>query len=212
MKKKIIDLTHTLNGDISVYPTSPKPVLKQVSSIEKEGYAVLELTTITHNGTHIDAPCHIIKGGKTLDELPMDKFIGKAIVVSCENKVRISLEHLKNHEELISKAEFVLFYSGWGKKWNSKAYFKPYPALTEEAAVWLSGFKLKAVGFDYLSIDPLASTDLKLHKIMLSKEILIIENLNNLDKTDGNIFDFYCIPLRIENSDGSPVRAFGILK
>jgi arylformamidase len=211
MKKKIIDLTHTINEDMTVYPGNPKLSLKKVSTFEKEGYSVLEMKTITHNGTHIDAPFHMVKDAKTLDEYPLDNFMGKAAVIRCEGKEEISLEFLKGYQKTISKAEFILFYSGWSKKWNKKSYFGAYPVLTEEAAEWLTKFKLKAIGFDYISIDPVTSTDMKLHKIVLLKDICIIENLNNLDKLPEGSFDFYCLPLKIEHADGSPVRAFSVV-
>ena len=80
--------------------------------------------------------------------------------------------------------------------------------LTTEAAKWLSGFDLKAVGFDYVSVDAMDASELPNHRILLSKEILIIENLTDLDKLPETKFDFFAIPLKIENADGSPVRAF----
>ncbi|MBU4486382.1 MAG: cyclase family protein [Candidatus Delongbacteria bacterium] len=153
MGKKIIDLTHTMNEEMTVYPGSTKLVIEKVSTIEKDDY----------------------------------------------------------YENYISGSEFVLFFTGWGKKWNTDAYFESFPVLTEEATMWLSDFKLKAVGFDCFSIDSLTSTDMKLHKIMLSKDICIIENLNDLDKLPSELFEFYCIPLKIEKADGSPIRAFGMI-
>jgi arylformamidase len=206
--KRIIDLTHTINEEMTVYPGNPKLSLKEVSTFEKNGYSVLEMKTITHNGTHIDAPFHMVPGTKTLDQYALDKFTGKAIVIDSSKEKEISLNFLKKHKAEISKADFVLFYSGWSKKWNKKSYFGAYPVLTVEAAEWLTKFKLKALGFDYISIDPVTSTDMKLHKIVLSKDICIIENLNDLDKIPEGMFDFYCVPIKIERADGSPVRAF----
>lgn len=209
--KKIIDLTHTINEDMTVFPGNSKLSLKKVSTFEKDGYSVLEMKTITHNGTHIDAPYHMVQGGKTLDSYPLDRFMGKAVVIDCSKEKDISLSFLKKHKTEISKADFVLFYSGWSKKWNKRSYFGAYPVLTEEAVKWLAEFKLKAIGFDYISIDPVASTDMKLHKLILTKDICIIENLNDLDKIPAGMLDFYCVPLKIEHADGSPVRAFAVL-
>jgi len=209
--KKIIDLTHTINEDMTVFTGNSKLSLKKVSTFEKDGYSVLEMKTITHNGTHIDAPYHMVQGGKTLDSYPLDRFMGKAVVIDCSKEKDISLSFLKKHKTEISKADFVLFYSGWSKKWNKRSYFGAYPILTEEAVKWLAEFELKAIGFDYISIDPIVSTDMKLHKLILTKDICIIENLNDLDKIPAGMFDFYCVPLKIEHADGSPVRAFAVI-
>ncbi|MDD3808422.1 MAG: cyclase family protein [Candidatus Pacebacteria bacterium] len=208
MERKIIDLTHTINEKMTVYPGTPSPIIKDYSTIGKEGFAELLLTMVTHTGTHIDAPCHIMKGAKKLSDFPLDKFAGRAIVIDCGGKDGISLELLKSRENDINKVEFVLFRSGWSRKWEEDDYFGKFPVLTTEAAQWLSGFDLKAVGFDYVSVDAMDASELPNHRILLSKEILIIENLTDLDKLPETKFDFFAIPLKIENADGSPVRAF----
>ncbi|MFO7810353.1 MAG: cyclase family protein, partial [Candidatus Delongbacteria bacterium] len=176
--------------------------------VEKDGFAELLFTMVTHTGTHIDAPCHIIKGTRSLSDFSLGKFAGPAIIIDCEGKEKISLELLQSREKDINEAEFVLFRSGWSRKWSEKDYFGKYPVLKPEAAEWLSCFKLKAVGFDYVSIDAMDEPGMPNHKMFLSKEILIIENLTDLDKLPETKFDFYAIPLKIENADGSPVRAF----
>lgn len=208
MQKKIIDLTHTINEKMTVYPNTLKPSFEPSNKIERDGFAELKMTMATHTGTHIDAPCHLLKGEKALSDFPLDKFTGKAIVIDCEGKNGIGLELLKSRGNDINEVEFVLFRSGWSRKWEEKDYFGKFPVLTAEAAKWLSGLDLKAVGFDYVSADAMDSSELPNHRILLSNEILIIENLTGLDKLPETKFDFYAIPLKIENADGSPVRAF----
>jgi kynurenine formamidase len=209
--KKIIDLTHLINEKMTVYPNTLQPEFEPSNTIKRDGFAELKISMATHTGTHIDAPCHLLAGTKSLDGFPMDKFAGKAVVIDCEGETEVSLKLLKSKEKLIKKAEFVLFSSGWSKKWNKKTYFGKFPVLTEEAALWLAGFDLKAVGFDYISVDAMTSADLPNHRVFLSKEILIIENLAGLDKLPDGMFDFFAIPLKIEGADGSPVRAFAVL-
>ncbi len=209
--KKIIDLTHTINEEMTVYPGTPAPLIRTYSTVEKDGYAELLVTMVTHTGTHIDAPCHIIKDARSLTDFPLDKFAGRAIVIDCGGKEEISLELLKSREMEIGDSEFVLFRSGWSWKWQEKDYFGRFPVLTKEAALYLSEFKLKAVGFDYVSVDAMDASELPNHRILLSKEILIIENLTNIDELPSGFFEFYAIPLKIENADGSPVRAFAVV-
>ncbi|MFA6652997.1 MAG: cyclase family protein [Candidatus Delongbacteria bacterium] len=103
MERKIIDLTHTINEKMTVYPGTPSPIIKDYSTVEKEGFAELLLTMVTHTGTHIDAPCHIIKGAKKLSDFPLGKFAGLAIVIDCEGNNEISLEILKSRENDIIK-------------------------------------------------------------------------------------------------------------
>ncbi len=208
MKEKIIDLTHSLSNNISVYPGTSAPQIKQTNSIKKDGFAETAMHIRTHSGTHIDAPSHIVPDSRSIDEIPLEKFIGEGLIVDCSDEDSISLELLKSMEDKMMQVDFVLFYSGWHKKWCSTEYFNDYPVLDKEAIDYLLKFNLKAVGFDVVSVDKMNSIDLPNHHIFLENDILIIENLTNLDKLIGLQFEFNCIPLKIEGADGSPVRAF----
>ncbi len=205
----ITDLTHTLKNGITIWPGSPTPSFNQINNISKDGFAQIAINMCTHMGTHIDAPAHILANTKTLDQFPLNKFIGPAIVLDVSKMTSISLEFLKAKEQVINKVDFVLFYSGWQHKWNSPAYSEAFPSLTQEATTWLLNFNLKALGFDYFSIDDLESKELPNHRLVLAKELLIIENMNNLDKMLGKEFELNCIPMKIKDADGAPVRVFG---
>jgi arylformamidase len=204
---KIIDLTHVINEKISVFPGTLTPKLAPLSTIEHDGFAELMLTMCTHTGTHIDAPSHMIKGAKSLDQFPVSKFTGKAIVISCQGRGKIDLEYLQLFENKISKVNYILFFTGWQQKWTSPSYLEKFPTLTQEAAEWLTRFNLDGLGFDAISVDEVSAINQPNHHILFEKEILVIENLTNLEQLPDNSFDFICLPLRIEHADGSPVRA-----
>ncbi len=206
---KIIDLSHIISPDISVFPGTEKPIFERK---EIEGYPEVKITMYTHTATHMDAPIHIIKGARTLDELPIDKFMGPGIVIDCKRLggSTITLDFLKQFEAQIKNAEFILFNSGWSAKWKTEAYFEGFPTLTTEAAEWLATFHLKGIGLDSISLDPVPDLTLPNHKIVLAKEILIIENMCNMDALPAD-FMFQSLPLKIEKADGSPVRAVGVV-
>ncbi len=204
----MIDLTHTLNNNISIYPGTMGPVIEPSAIISENGYAELSLSMRTHAGTHIDAPCHIVPKTKSLDELPIEKFIGKGVVIDCTNNNSISLDLLKLMEHQIKQSEFILFYTAWQYKWETASYLDDFPTLTIKAIEYLLNFNIKAVGFDVISADKMGSTKLPNHNLLLKNEVLIIENLTNLNKLIGKEFELNCIPLKIEGADGSPVRAF----
>ena len=210
---RVIDLTHTIESTMSVFPGTSTPVITQESTIESDNYAEKSLSFCSHTGTHIDAPSHIFENSCSLDKLTVDKFIGKAVVIdvsSCENEL-IGKELIDRNIRVISKVEFVLFYSGWDIKWGRSEYFEGFPTLSPEAAKYLCNFKLKGVGFDVISADPVASSDLPNHKLLLGNEIIIVENLCNLDKLPNKSLTFIALPLKIAESDGAPARAVGIV-
>lgn len=218
MPARIIDLTHLLNEQITVYPDTEGPKIVSLNNVAEHGFAELQVTMVLHSGTHIDAPCHVIKDAKSLSDFPLSKFMGPSMVIPCTGINVITLEYLKTYAPLIAGIDFILFYTGWQHKWKTDAYFANCPTLTPEAAKWLTMFQLKGIGFDAFSVDPIISAhivteeNLPNHHILLGKEILLIENLTNLDQLPSTPFAFQCLPLNIENADGSPVRAIAVVE
>lgn len=205
-----LDLSHPLHNKISTFPGASKPNFDVIHTIAQNGFTERRIHMTSHMNTHIDAPIHIIEGTRTLDEFPMEKFIGSATVVDCSHCKSITVNHLKPFEQKIKQHDFLLFYTGWQHKWGKPSYADNFPVLVSKTTQWLTQFNLKALGFDVLSPDPVESTLLPNHKILLGKEILIIENLNNLDQLIDRSFTFYCLPLPIQSADGAPVRAVAV--
>lgn len=78
---RLIDLSQTIRHDMNVYPGDPVVRVKEIHTLEKEGWRLKQLELGSHTGTHVDAPAHMVADGKTIDELPLDRFYGKAVVV-----------------------------------------------------------------------------------------------------------------------------------
>ncbi len=209
---RIVDLTHKIKAEMPVYPGTEPPVLQQANTMEKDGFVETKLTLYSHTGTHMDAPAHMLEAGVFLEEQEAGRFVGNATVLDFTGwkSERIGLEEMAPYEEKIKKADFVILKTGWAKLWGSEAYFKGFPALSLEAARWLSGFSLKGIGVDTISIDVMGSNTMEVHKQLLSNNINIIENLTNLDEVEQETFLFCCLPLKFQESDGAPVRAVAI--
>ena len=209
----IVDLTHTISPDMPVYPGTEPPIFKIGCSIENDGFLEKEITLFSHTGTHIDAPAHLLDGHKTLDQLRVEHYFGDALLIDYsknQNKT-IDTDYLKKYSEEIADIDFLLINTGWSKFWGTKKYFSGYPVLSAEAANWLSGFNLKGIGFDSISADVAESIDFEIHKTLLKKNIIIIENLKNLSGIGSDLFKFSCFPLKLQEADGSPVRAIAYL-
>lgn len=202
-----LDLSHPLHNEISLFPGASKPNFDVIHTIPKHGFTERQIQMTSHMNTHIDAPIHILANTKTLDQFPIEQFIGPATVLDCSYCEKITINHLKPFQDKIAQQEFLLFYTGWQHKWGKATYARAFPTLEPNATQWLTQFKLKALGFDTLSPDPVDSQLLPNHKILLGREILIIENLTNLDQLVDREFLLYCLPLPIRAGDGAPVRA-----
>lgn len=210
---KIIDLSHAINNSITVFSNSEKPDIQVSNTHEIDGYAQKKLTLYSHNSTHIDAPFHIIPGAPTLDRMPIESFYGKGVLADCTGiKKNIGVQDLAKYSKELESADFLLLFTGWYMKWKTPEYKFDFPVLSTTAAEWLMQFDLKGIGLDTISIDETESTELPLHHIVLGNGLIIIENLTNLKELEGKNFNFSCLPLKIEEADGSPVRAVGIVE
>jgi len=207
---KCIDLTHAISPGMPVYPGTETPRFYKRCTIEKDGFDERQLVFFSHTGTHVDSPSHILKDGITLDRIPLEQFFGPAVVLdatSCTGS-EIGVDMLRPLAG--KKVDFVIFYTGWSHKWGKPEYFSGFPVPSEETASVLARSGIKGVGIDTISVDPVGSTSLSIHKILLNQGVLIIENLTNLEYLLNQVFILCCFPLKMESADGSPVRAVAL--
>jgi kynurenine formamidase len=210
---EVTDLTHFISEDMPVYPGTVSPVISVSCSVERDGFSEKLISMSSHTGTHMDAPAHMIAGGKTLDQFDADYFTGPGYTADIAkfNKPLIDYEDIEPEIGIISKMKFVLFYTGWSGYWGNDKYFRDFPVLSPGLVKALTGLGLNGIGIDCISIDPVGSADFLNHKTVFERSMIIIENLTNLEKLIGKEFLFICSPLKIREADGSPVRALAII-
>ncbi len=211
---EIIDLTHTLSEEISVFPGGQIPVIQSITSLSNDRYREKKMILSTHHGTHIDCPYHMIPDGFSAATDRLASFYGKGTVIDCRAFLYsgfISAEYLKTYNDKIAETDFLLINTGMDKLWNKNEYIESFPVLSAESVEYLCQFSLKGIGIDTLSIDSLNSKDFNNHIMFLARDIVIIENLTGLEKLLCKDFFFACFPLKIKNGDGSPVRACALV-
>jgi arylformamidase len=199
----IIDLSVPINEQTPVYPGDPMPSIKPAGVINKDGFCDHLVSLGTHIGTHMDAPMHMLEGGKSLDEFSVDQFVGNGIYIEVENG---DFSVVKS--EAIQEGDIVLLSTGMSEKFHDTAYFDDYPAMPEDIANYLVDKKVKIVGVDTCSVDN--QDGFPIHKILLGSEVLIIENLTNLSQLKGKKFRVYALPLKLQ-LDGAPARVIAEL-
>jgi kynurenine formamidase len=208
----VIDLTHPITAGMPVYPGTEPPTLEQANTVERNGFAETLLRMYSHTGTHIDAPGHMAAGAPFLDELPVDRFVGRACVVDVSAADReVPAEWLERESSRIDECDFVLLHTGWSRYWGDDRYFEAFPVLAADAAAWLAGRGLKGVGFDAISADRVGPPPYPNHLMFFRAGMIVVENLSNLGALVGETFLFSCLPLAYERADGSPVRAVAIV-
>jgi len=203
---KLIDLTHTICRNTAVFPGDDPLQLEKVRTIEKDGYNDFSLTTGMHTGSHIDGPMHMIPDNHMISELPLEMFAGKGVIIDVRGELLI--EFRESYRSIIQPESIVLFFSGSDDNFGKPGYFANYPDISEELGRFLVQIKVKMVGLDWPSPDHHPHI---IHQLLLSNNILVLENLTNLDQLISQPnFEVYAFPLKIE-ADSSIVRAVAIV-
>lgn len=214
------DLTHRLEAFQPSYPTHARYYRMLWSSLahgDRSTHAQLILGE--HSGTHVDAPSHFVEQGQTIDQIPLDRFMGPAHCLDCTDLAagdRLESDRLEAYDRQcgpVESGDIVLFHYGWDRYWGVESAAKRYteggwPGLSEGAARWLVARRVQAVGTDAISIDSSTGNAVVAHQVLLPGDVLVYENLCGLDQVVGRRFQFVGMPLKIGDGTGSPVRAF----
>lgn len=207
-KKGFTDISMSIREDMIVFPGDPGfrrvPILSQSKGDPANVYTY-EMSS--HTGTHIDFPRHFIIDGRSLKDIPLERFIGEAYVVDVSHtEDLIKIKDLRNlPQPLLPK---ILLKTRNSKKGylKGKRFFPNYVALGLEAAEYLVKRGVQTIDIDYLSIDEYGTKDHAVHKYLLGRGISIIEGLDLHKVLPGKYF-FICLPLNIPSAEGSPARA-----
>jgi kynurenine formamidase len=218
---KIIDLTYPITEDMPMYPGTGAPMLRVANNHHDHGFMETHISLFSHTGTHIDAPAHLYVNGLTLDKYPVEHFVGKALVIDCRHlakgeKIETSL--LEEKGQALYEADFVLFLTGHSALWGKPAYFDHFPVMSAEVVEWMIGRRLKWIGIDAPSFDPVATDDaahpadeLPNHKAILKTNYtILLENLCKLEDIGNELFMLYALPLYTGNADGAPARIIAV--
>jgi arylformamidase len=222
---QVIDLTMKITPSIRVFPGSPQPSFIPWSRFDVNGYDSEAMFMSTHTGTHVDAPCHFKPGLASIDMISADRLVCNATLIRVEKKANQLIEE-QDLGDQIRQGYAVVIATGWEKRSGNSNYMSENPGLSKQAARHLSRKKVNAVAIDSPSIDAGADIKFAVHHILLSSNILVVENLCNLDKVAGRrssssssnndssattTFTLIISPLKLGGATGSPARVLALL-
>lgn len=202
---RIIDVTLPLSAELRSFPGDPPFRLEPFQRMaDGAPYNVSRLVTGTHAGTHVDAPAHFVRGGATVDQLPLEILVGKARVLDVPGVERIERQNLEK-TDLRDDIRVLIKTRMSAQPKGSRPPHDDSVSLSEDAAMYLVQAGIKLVGFDDLSIDARGSTDFKAHQVLLGAGVIVVEGLDLAEVEPGD-YDMTCLPLRLVAADGAPAR------
>lgn len=205
--KDLIDISFPYYDDMAIYPNNPRYFCYKVSDLQNgDSCNVSRIELGTHTGTHLDAPSHFMQNGMTIDQIPLDRINGKARVLYIEDDV-ITKDCLSRYS--IEEEEIIIFRTSNSNMFEGSKVLESYVTLDYEGAQYLTHKKVKMIGIDYMTIErpkALREQGKSVHHILLGAGIPILEALD-LRNVDEGEYKLMCLPLKLSDADGSPVRA-----
>ena len=203
---RIYDVTLPLCDGMPGYPGDPPFRRRTVSTIEAgDASEVGVIETGCHAGTHIDAPAHLIRGGRRLDDIPLKMLVGPARVFDLSRIAgHIGAKRLARLPwRGVRRALFRTRNSGCCAR--AETFDPGFVAFADDVAEFLAEKKLLLVGIDGPSVDPFGSGALPVHRALFAANVAVVENLN-LEGVPAGTYTLFCGPMKIAGGEGAPAR------
>jgi len=227
--RQIIDLTHPIHPNIPIWPGDPATEFETVSQIEKNGYFLRKFSMGEHSGTHINAPNSFYTEGASIDTYSPQSLVCPAIAIDIRDQslanpdYSLTIDDVLNWErqhKLIEPENLVLLYTGWQAKWDDEqAFFNRddrgichFPGFGTAATQFLLEERsIAGIGTDTHGVDPGRDESFAVNKLILEKQLIVLENLANLDLLPAADFTLAIGIMRLLGGSGSPVSVLAFV-
>ena len=205
MSASWVDVSVELKTGMVHWPGDGGFRITQVKHLNRGDCCTLSVLRFgSHTGTHVDAPAHFIRRGRTLDAMPLDATVGVARVIAIRDPTSITRRELARSG--LRRGDRVLLKTRNSQTfWKSDRFVDDFVYVSTDAAAFLVERGVRMVGIDYLSVGGLGRKGRQTHEALLGAGIWIVEGLN-LARVPAGTVDLICLPLRILNGDGAPAR------
>lgn len=191
---KFVDLSHNITNDMVVHPYDDAVKLYQDKFLHADKYNNFRLKIGMHAGTHIDTPMHLTNSQTYMNEISIERFIGKGCLLDVRNESVIGYK--EKYWDIVQEDDIILLFTNYDNKYGTEDYFTSHPVVDKELADFFIEKKIKMLGID------LPSPDLypfEIHKKLFENNILIIENMTNLSELlPIRKFEIMAFPLKIK--------------
>jgi arylformamidase len=208
--RNIWDISRPLTNDLAPWP-GDTPFRYELTWRLSETCPVNvgALSMSVHNGTHADAPFHFDEKGAATDSVPLENYIGPAVVIDLagnfsRTQVSIGVADLEHARSQIADTRRVLLKTNCFP--DPRRFPDLIPVLKSEAIAWLTELRVFLLGVDVPSVDPIEAKVLANHQALATGKIAIVESLD-LREIEAGVYQFVALPLKIVGGDAAPVRA-----
>lgn len=205
--RKYIDVSVPISSELPRWPGSPEIQFERSLDLEKGDIATdTTLQFSVHTGTHVDAPSHFIRGGKSVEQMNLEILIGEAYVALLPDEVESITAALLKNLPLPDQTSRLLLRTRNSSFWKAKGseFQRDFVGLTVDAAQWIVNQGIQLIGVDYLSVQRYCDGP-ETHQILLSAEVVVIEGLDLTAVSEG-VYDIICLPIKLQGVEGAPAR------
>lgn len=209
----LVDATQALFHGMPRAHTLPEVEITPLHRLaEGSGVETSCLRIPSHAGTHVDAPSHVIQGGRTIDQLELDRFVGPAVVVTVRRGPgeEITVDDVVKGGPQVQPGDMVFLDTGWARKFGTPDYYD-HPSVSAELADWLVERQVNLLACDFATPDlaiPRRADGFgfPIHHRLLGADVLIAENLASLEAVTGRRTTAYAFPLIVRGGDSGHAR------
>lgn len=203
---KVIDISWPISKATTGYKDRSIVNIEEVKNFNRDGVRETSIQLSSHTGTHIDAPSHFLRDGKTIDEMLLERFVGDCVVLDMTTCAeRITRDCLMAHDNDIVEGGIVLLRTTNSDISPTDKFSPHFVYLEASGAIYLAEKKIKVVGIDYLGIEH-SQPGHPTHENLMHADVAIIEGLRLGHVQPGSYF-FVCLPLYSIGLEAAPARA-----
>lgn len=208
----IIDISYTVIPGEDV----DRPFAIQKALLKDLTFRYDILKTHSHVGTHVEVGAHFYERGKSITDIPLDRFHGPAVLLSVQDMVVTEDSCEKSLGDKIQEGDIIVIRNDIGNKLTKQQLYlegeRKLPKLTPSAAKWMAKYNPKLIVLDFIRFGEDIDEIRQFHDILMSQDVNFVEFVENLEKITQERFYLMALPYKVQGLDSSFCRAIVIQK
>ena len=218
----ILDMSVVVDSTTQGPPAAGSPPVSLETAFRGPGHwQSSRISALLHTGSHVDAPLHVVAGGRPIESLTLDELSGTAVVIDvhdADEREALDARRLRTAAPEVPSGSIVAVRTDWTDRWwgTFPDYYTRSPFLTEDAGIWLANLRPKAIVVDFFEEECAVSTDFTsedfvVHRALLGNDIPIVEQATRLGEAGPGPFPLHAPFMLLAGVEAAPCRIFAEL-